>query len=176
MKELILGGVRSGKSRYAEGVAEQLQAQQGDTLCYLATATAGDREMESRIAHHQQQRSDAWELIEEPIALASVLQAEAQAGRILLVECLTLWLTNLLVAEDESLLQRERDHLLEVLPQLPGTILMVSNETGQGVVPMDALSRRFCDEAGRLHQQLAAECERVTWVVAGLPQPLKREH
>lgn len=175
MKELILGGVRSGKSRYAEGVAEQLQAQQGGVLCYLATATAGDGEMAARIAHHQQQRSSAWRLIEEPIELAGVLQTEAQDGRILLVECLTLWLTNLLMAEDDALLQRESKQLLELLPQLPGSILLVSNETGQGIVPMDALSRRFCDEAGRLHQQLAALCERVTWVVAGLPQSLKRE-
>lgn len=79
------------------------------------------------------------------------------------------------MAEDELQLQREQEQLLAQLPQLPGTILLVGNETGQGVVPMDALSRRFCDEAGRLHQQLAAQCERVTWVVAGLPQPLKRE-
>lgn len=175
MKELILGGVRSGKSRYAEEVAELLH-QQGSRLCYLATATAGDGEMEQRIAHHQQQRGGAWALVEEPIALAETLQAEAQTDRVLLVECLTLWLTNLLMTEDEALFLRERDRLLEVLPQLPGTILLVGNETGQGIVPMDALSRRFCDEAGRLHQQLAAMCDRVTWVVAGLPQPLKREN
>lgn len=175
MKELILGGVRSGKSRYAEQRAQLLQAEQGGALCYLATATAGDAEMESRIAHHQQQRGVEWQLIEEPLALAATLQREASAEKIILVECLTLWLTNLLLAEDEAQLEREPRALLQLLPTLPGSILMVSNETGLGIVPMDPLSRRFCDEAGRLHQQLAALCERVTWVAAGLPQPLKRE-
>ncbi len=171
MKELILGGVRSGKSRYAEQAAVALKGER----CYLATATAEDGEMAARIAHHQQQRDEAWLLVEEPIALAATLQQQACSGRVILVECLTLWLTNLLMTEDETLLQRERDALIEVLPTLPGDLLLVSNETGLGVVPMDPLSRRFCDEAGRLHQQLATLCERVTWVVAGLPQTIKKE-
>ncbi len=173
MKELILGGVRSGKSRYAEQRVRELQ--QDGELLYLATATAQDEEMVARIAHHQQQRGDGWRLLEQPVALAQTLQQEATVGRIVLVECLTLWLTNLLMAGDESLLQREQQALLEVLPTLPATILLVSNETGLGVVPMDPLSRRFCDEAGRLHQQLAALCNRVTWVVAGIPQTIKQE-
>ncbi|MBT3308935.1 MAG: bifunctional adenosylcobinamide kinase/adenosylcobinamide-phosphate guanylyltransferase [Gammaproteobacteria bacterium] len=173
MKELIIGGIRSGKSRYAEQVARTNQNLQGHQLCYLATATAGDAEMEARISHHQQQRGQGWLLVEEPITLALTLQREAEEGRTILVECLTLWLTNLLMAEDELQLRGEQEQLLELLPTLPGSILLVSNETGLGVVPMDPLSRRFCDEAGRLHQHLAELCERATWVVAGLPQRIK---
>ncbi len=169
MRELILGGVRSGKSSYAERVAEE----SGQELLYLATATAGDSEMEARIRHHQQSRSHGWGLVEEPLHLADVLQREAREGQTILVECLTLWLTNLLMQEDEALLMAEQESLVELLPTLPGTTLLVGNETGMGVVPMDAVSRRYCDEAGRLHQRLATLCERVTLVVAGLPQRLK---
>lgn len=169
MRELILGGVRSGKSRYAEQKSLEL----GGELLYLATATAGDGEMAARISRHQQQRSPLWQLVEEPIELVDVLQQQAVAGRTILVECLTLWLTNLLMREEVGLLEREVDRLLDQLPELPGNILLVSNEVGMGIVPMDALSRQFCDQAGRLHQRLAQECERVTWVVAGLPQTLK---
>ncbi|MBT3196397.1 MAG: bifunctional adenosylcobinamide kinase/adenosylcobinamide-phosphate guanylyltransferase [Gammaproteobacteria bacterium] len=169
MRELILGGVRSGKSRYAE---EQALGRGGELL-YLATATAGDGEMAQRIVHHQQQRSPRWQLIEEPIALPQMLQQEAKEGRTIVVECLTLWLTNLLMDDDEVVLRWQQDWLVELLPTLSGNILLVSNEVGMGVVPPSPLSRRFCDESGRLHQRLAQCCERVTWVVAGLPQTLK---
>ncbi len=169
MRELILGGTRSGKSRYAEQVALDRR----DALLYLATATAEDSEMKKRIAHHQQRRSHEWELIEESIQLSSVLQQEARDGRTILVECLTLWLTNLLLQQDETVLDREVNLLIKTLPELPGTTLLVGNETGMGVVPMDPLTRRYCDEAGKLHQRLAAICDRVTLVVAGLPQKLK---
>ena len=172
MRELILGGVRSGKSRYAERVA----LQRGEEWLYLATATAGDGEMAARIVHHQSARSERWQLIEEPLSLVAVLQENAQEGRTILVECLTLWLTNLLMLEDPVRLEHEQEALVEALPTLVGDILMVSNEVGQGVVPMDPLSRQFCDQAGRLHQRLAEVCEQVTWVVAGLPQTLKGEH
>ncbi len=172
MRELILGGVRSGKSRYAERVA----LQRGEEWLYLATATAGDGEMAARIVHHQSARSERWQLIEEPLSLVEVLQENAQEGRTILVECLTLWLTNLLMLEDPVRLEHEQEALVEALPTLVGDILMVSNEVGQGVVPMDPLSRQFCDQAGRLHQRLAEVCEQVTWVVAGLPQTLKGEH
>ena len=171
MRELILGGTRSGKSRYAERVA----LQQGEAWLYLATATAGDGEMAARIAHHQTARSNQWKLIEEPLDLVSVLQENAREGRTILVECLTLWLSNLLMLEDAARLEQEQDALVELLPTLGGNIFLVSNEVGQGVVPMDPLSRQFCDQAGRLHQRLAEICERVTWVVAGLPQSLKGE-
>ena len=171
MRELILGGVRSGKSR----LAEQRSVESGLHVVYVATARALDEEMAVRIAGHRERRADHWGLVEEPIRLAEVLAEQAAADRCLLVECLTLWLTNLLCAEDEALFKRERDALIETLPTLPGRIILVSNETGLGVVPMGELSRRYCDEAGLLHQELAALCERVTLTVAGLPHSLKTE-
>ena len=168
MRELILGGARSGKSALAERRARD----SGLAVCYIATATAGDAEMAARIARHRADRPAHWTTLEEPLALARVLREQARADRCLLVDCLTLWLGNLLGAS-ASRLERETAALLETLPALPGQILLVSNEVGQGVVPMGELSRRFVDEAGRLHQRLAAICERVTLVVAGLEMPLK---
>lgn len=169
MKELILGGVRSGKSRLAELHAHG----SGLPVCYVATATAQDEEMRARIAHHQAQRPDHWQLVEEPFALAAVLQRHAAADRCVLVDCLTLWLTNLLCLDDEARLRREIDALIEALPGLPGTLILVSNETGMGVVPLGELTRRYCDEAGWLHQAVAARCDKVTLTVAGLPLVLK---
>lgn len=168
MRELILGGARSGKSALAERRARD----SGLAVCYIATATAGDAEMAARIARHRADRPAHWTTLEEPLALARVLREQARADRCLLVDCLTLWLGNLLGAS-AARLERETAALLETLPALPGQILLVSNEVGQGVVPMGELSRRFVDEAGRLHQRLAAICERVTLVVAGLEMPLK---
>lgn len=171
MKELILGGVRSGKSR----LAEQHARAAGGEVCYIATATAEDAEMRQRIARHRQRRPSAWRLIEEPLRLAAVLRQQAAADRCLLVDCLSLWLTNLLLAGDADLLAREREALLATLPDLPGRIILVSNETGMGIVPVAELARRFCDEAGLLHQALAGICDRVILTVAGLPHVLKGE-
>ena len=168
MRELILGGARSGKSR----LAEQLAQESGLQVVYIATAAAGDREMALRIEQHRQRRPQDWQLIEEPIALAKVLQQQAAAGRCLLVDCMTLWLSNLLMAGDEDLAQR-REQLLALLPNLPGRVIFVSNEVGMGIVPMGELSRRFQDESGLLHQALAQSCERVILTVAGLPHTLK---
>ncbi len=169
MIELILGGARSGKSALAErkAVASSME------VVYLATATAGDDEMRSRIARHRRRRPDSWHLVEEPLKLADALAAQAGAGRLLLVDCLTLWLSNLLGSGDDSLFETQRGALLDTLPRLPGRVLLVSNEVGSGVVPMGHLTRRFVDEAGRLHQDLAALADRVTLVVAGLPHRLK---
>ncbi|WP_428385982.1 bifunctional adenosylcobinamide kinase/adenosylcobinamide-phosphate guanylyltransferase [Nevskia ramosa] len=169
MRSLILGGVRSGKTRHAQSLAEA----SGLLVSYVATAQAGDGEMASRIAHHRASRPVNWQLVEEPLALASTLHAVAAPGRCILVDCLTLWLTNLLLFEDGSRLAAERDALLATLPTLPGEIILVSNETGLGVVPLGELTRRYCDEAGWLHQALAAQCERVVFTVAGLPMVLK---
>ncbi len=169
MKELILGGARSGKSR----LAEQRAMASGLQLIYIATATADDTEMRLRVAEHRQRRSDAWTLIEEPRALASVLHAHAAADRCLLVDCLTLWLSNLLCADQETLFETERRALTELLPRLPGHIILVSNETGLGVVPLGELTRRYTDEAGRLHQDIARCCDRVIFTLAGLPLILK---
>ena len=142
-------------------------------MIYIATATAEDHEMQQRIAIHQAHRPKHWGLIEEPLYLAKVLNQQATAAHCLLVDCLTLWLTNLLLAEDVTLFDRERDALLAVLPTLAGQIIVVSNETNMGITPMGELSRRYCDEAGRLHQDLAGICDRVILTVAGLPQVLK---
>lgn len=171
MKTLILGGVRSGKSRLAERVA----VESGLPVTYIATASAGDDEMRARIAAHRARRPAAWSLVEEPLALAATLHSHAAPDRCLLVDCLTLWLTNLLTAQNATLLESERAALLVRLPTLPGRIILVSNETNMGVTPLGELSRRYCDEAGRLHQDLAQICERVILTVAGLPHILKKE-
>lgn len=171
MKSLILGGARSGKSR----LAETLAARSAAPVTYIATAGRGDAEMQARIQHHRARRPAEWRTVEEPLALAACLQGHAAPDACLLVDCLTLWLSNLLCADDEALLAREREALVDTLPTLPGQILLVSNETGLGVVPLGALSRRFVDEAGWLHQRLAERCERVIFTVAGLPHVLKGE-
>lgn len=169
MRELILGGVRSGKSR----LAEQHANDSGLDVVYVATAQVLDAEMQQRIAHHRARRPAHWQVVEAGHGLAQVLQQQARADRCVLVDCLTLWLTQLLCDVSEAELRREVDALLAVLPTLPGQIILVSNETNMGVVPLGELSRRYCDEAGRLHQQLGALCERVILTVAGLPLIVK---
>jgi len=171
MPELILGGARSGKSR----LAERLASESAMPVSYIATSQPLDAEMSARIAHHRARRPADWALIEEPLRLAAVLREQAGVDRCLLVDCLTLWLTNLLMLDDPARLASERDALLDCLPALPGRILLVSNETGLGVVPMGELSRRYVDEAGWLHQAIAERCERVVFTVAGLPMILKGE-
>lgn len=169
MLELVLGGARSGKSR----IAEQRALASGLQRCYIATAQAGDGEMARRIERHRADRGAGWLTIEEPVQLARVLREHNDASRCLLVDCLTLWLTNLLINDDPALFARERENFLNTLAQARAHIILVSNEVGHGVVPMDALSRRFVDESGWLHQELAQRCDNVLWVVAGLPQALK---
>lgn len=169
MKELILGGVRSGKSCYAEQRARASNL----PVVYVATATAGDAEMSARIRAHQERRPAAWTLVETPRALAATLRAQAAPERCVLVDCLTLWLTNLLCVADEPGFRAERSALLEILPTLPGHIILVSNETSMGVIPLGELTRRFSDAAGCLHQELAPLCDRVVLTVAGLPLFLK---
>jgi adenosylcobinamide kinase / adenosylcobinamide-phosphate guanylyltransferase len=166
---LILGGARSGKSR----LAERLALESGLPVTCFATATAEDEEMRQRIAIHRRQRPQGWDLVEEPIRLAEALIERATPDRCLLVDCLTLWLTNLLLDPSPDRLPVEREALLKALPALPGRVLLVSNETGLGVTPLGELSRRFCDEAGWLHQDLAACCDQVVLTVAGLPLYLK---
>ena len=169
MRNLILGGARSGKSR----LAEQLASDSGLPVTYIATSEPLDGEMNERVRLHRQRRPADWGLIEEPLALAAVLRREAAAGRCLLVDCLTLWLTNLLMLEDDARLLAEREALLDGLSELPGRIILVSNESGLGVVPMGELTRRYVDEAGWLHQAIAERCQRVVFTVAGLPMLLK---
>jgi adenosylcobinamide kinase/adenosylcobinamide-phosphate guanylyltransferase len=169
MHTLILGGARSGKSALAERMATNSQRE----VVYIATAQAGDGEMAVRIAHHRARRPAEWRSIEEPLTLASALREHARVDRCVLVDCLTLWLSNLLGDADASRFERERDALLESVSSLPGDIVFVSNEVGLGIVPLGELTRRFVDEAGRLHQALATQCERVVFVAAGLPLALK---
>ena len=171
MLELILGGARSGKSR----LAERLATQSGLAVTYIATSQALDGEMSARIQHHRQRRPADWGLVEEPLELARALRDNAAPGRCLLVDCLTLWLTNLLMLEDDTRLAMQRDAFLEALAELPGRIILVSNETGLGVVPLGELTRRYVDEAGWLHQAVAERAERVVFTVAGLPMLLKGE-
>jgi adenosylcobinamide kinase/adenosylcobinamide-phosphate guanylyltransferase len=184
MRELILGGARSGKSRLAEGRAQACEAL-GMSIIYIATAEALDAEMADRLAHHRAQRPAHWITVEEPVKLAMALKTHAAADRCLIVDCLTLWLSALVfkaraghqMASGEpitcDLFWQERQALLDTLPTLPGTIIMVSNEIGSGVVPENRLARRFADEQGRLNQDVAALCERVTLSVAGLPLRLR---
>ncbi|MGQ0699786.1 MAG: bifunctional adenosylcobinamide kinase/adenosylcobinamide-phosphate guanylyltransferase [Panacagrimonas sp.] len=167
---LILGGVRSGKSRLAERIA----LDSGMEVVYIATATAmDDAEMRERIAAHRERRPAPWLTVEEPVQLAARLREHCVPHRCVVVDCLMLWLTNLLCAGNPSQLVGERETLIEALPTLRGRVILVSNETGLGVVPLGALSRRFIDEAGDLHRRLAQCCDQVIFTVAGLPQVLK---
>lgn len=169
MAELILGGARSGKS----ALALRRATESGRAVVWIATAEAGDDEMAARIARHRAERPAHWRTVEEPLHLADALCRAARADFCVVVDCLTLWLTNLLLAEDEALLARETRAVLDILPTLPGQVILVANEVGLGIVPENALARRFRDEAGRLNQAVAAICERVTFVAAGLPLVLK---
>ncbi|MBF0603908.1 MAG: bifunctional adenosylcobinamide kinase/adenosylcobinamide-phosphate guanylyltransferase [Nitrospirae bacterium] len=170
--ELVLGGARSGKTSFAQTRATTL----GNEVTYIATAQPQDPEMRQRIRLHQQSRPSHWRLIEEPIHLAQIIATHAAPERTLLVDCLTLWLTNLLThSEDPLTLEREKTALLTCLPESRATIILVNNETGLGVVPMGSLTRRFVDENGWLNQALAQICHRVTMMVAGLPVELKKD-
>ena len=164
---LVLGGARSGKSAYAEGL---IRAAAPRATC-LATAEAGDGEMAERIAHHQASRGAGWHTIEEPLDLVGALRRAAAPERPVLVDCLTLWLSNLMHAGRDAAV--ETAALASCLADLAGPVVLVSNEVGQGIVPDNALARAFRDHAGRLHQAVAAVAEQVVFVTAGLPMMLK---
>ncbi|SFL98579.1 bifunctional adenosylcobinamide kinase/adenosylcobinamide-phosphate guanylyltransferase [Marinobacter zhejiangensis] len=169
-RTLVLGGIRSGKT----GMAERMAAEHPGDVVYVATATAGDAEMADRIRRHQQARPDNWGLREAPVELASVL-AEAAGmtpAPCLLVDCMSLWVSNLLHAGDD-VLAGEKSAFLEAVANFPGALVIVSNEVGLGTIGMDPLTRRFCDQLGWLNQALAERCDRVVMSVAGLPLVLK---
>jgi len=169
LSQLILGGARSGKSRYAEELAIQSKKQ----VIYIATAKVLDKEMEERVSHHKNDRPAHWNTIEEPVFLADAIKKQDAPDTIILVDCLTMWLMNLLTEDDESLIKNQQKMLFSHLDALSSDIIFVSNEVGTGIVPMGELTRKFVDEAGRLHQQLAKQVNAVTLMVAGLPQKIK---
>ena len=177
---LVLGGARSGKSAHAEALA----AGTGREVVYIATARAGDGEMAQRIAYHRSSRPGHWTTVEEPIALGAAIAHWASPARVVLVDCLTLWLSNVLFSSADAfpetgvvalpaLFHDERRALLDAIAQAPGDVIFVSNEVGMGIVPMGAGSRAFVDEQGRLNQAVAAACDRAVFVAAGLPLLLK---
>ena len=165
---LVLGGARSGKSAYAE----RLVRESGLSRVYLATGRAFDPEMEARIEQHQQDRGEGWTTIEAPLDLVATLKRETGPDRMVLVDCLTLWVTNLMMAEHN--VAAEAAALVECLGDgLPGPVVLVSNEVGLGIVPDNKMARDFRDHAGRLHQDIAAVANHVVFVAAGLPLKLK---
>jgi len=164
---LVLGGAASGKSRYAESLVERAAS----ARVYLATAEARDAEMVERIRRHRARRGSTWRTVEAPLELVPALRGQAAPGAAVLVDCLTLWLSNLMGAGRDA--DKEADALVAALPELGGPVVFVSNEVGLGIVPDNALARRFRDTAGRLHAALAAAAEAVAFVAAGLPLHLK---
>jgi adenosylcobinamide kinase / adenosylcobinamide-phosphate guanylyltransferase len=164
---LVLGGARSGKSAFAE----KLVRDSGLVKIYLATATADDDEMKTRVAQHRAQRGEGWTTVEEPLALVDALTREATHGRAVLVDCLTLWLSNLMLAERDPEIEARR--LTRFLGVAKYPIVLVSNEVGLGLVPETPLGRRFRDAQGRLNQLVAASVSDVVFIAAGLPLWLK---
>lgn len=164
---LVLGGARSGKSVFAE---QRLACHDGEKI-YVATAQAWDDEMRERIDVHKARRGSDWTTVDAPLELFEALSTHARASAIVLVDCLTLWLNNLLMAERD--IGAECDALARGLKQLDGPVVLVSNEVGSGIVPENALARRFRDAQGRLNQQIAAVADDVFLVAAGLPLTLK---
>ncbi len=167
---LVLGGARSGKSRYAQARAEALAAD-GRRLIYIATAQAFDDEMRGRIGRHQADRDARWQTVEAPLKLAEAIMAEARADTVLLIDCLTLWASNLLLAEQDS--DAETCRLVTALDAAMGPVILVSNEVGLGIVPNNALARRFRDVAGTINQAVAAVVGEAVFIAAGLPLRLK---
>lgn len=169
MKQFILGGARSGKS----SLAEKLAIKSNKKVIYIATSEALDTEMKIRIQQHKKNRPSHWQTVEEPIAVGSILAKFNNTQYCVLVDCLTLWITNCLLNKDVHCWAAQKNALLDELKEFKGELILVSNEVGQGIVPLGEINRQFVDEAGWLHQRLAQECEKVIFVVAGLPQILK---
>ena len=167
---LVLGGARSGKSGNAEALALNLKLD----LIYVATGEARDDEMRKRIEHHKMQRGPLWKTIEEPLYLSSAIINHSLPENVLLIDCLTLWLSNLL--EKNMDIDNEVSYLIDALNKASGAIIFVANEVGQGIVPLNPLAREFRDHAGRLNQQIAANVANVYVITAGLPLPLKENN
>lgn len=160
---LILGGARSGKSRHAQSIAEAFDG----TLVFIATGEAHDAEMTARIDLHRADRGDRWRTVEAPLALAEAIRSSAAPDHLLLVDCLTLWTSNLMHADRD--VDEATAGLIAAFQAAPGPVLMVANEVGLGIVPDNALARAFRDAAGHMNQAVAAAADQVTFVTAGLP-------
>ncbi|WP_439135335.1 bifunctional adenosylcobinamide kinase/adenosylcobinamide-phosphate guanylyltransferase [Pseudomaricurvus sp.] len=173
MKQLITGGARSGKSQ----LAEQLTGLYGNTIAYIATADNQfhDAEMTARVAHHRQQRPSTWHTLEEPVELAKTIRQHASDYDAIMIDCLTLWITNCLMAEEKQVgfWDQQKSDFLSALEESSTPIVIVSNEVGMGIVPLGELNRRFVDEAGFLNQATARVCDRVVFTVAGCPLVMK---
>ena len=163
---LVLGGARSGKSRHAEGLVEFLAPR-----IYLATAEAKDAEMAARIEEHKKRRGPGWETVEEPLDIAAALGAHSGRQKPVVVDCLTLWISNLMAAGRDA--DNEVQALVNRLGVLPGPVVLVSNEVGMGIVPDNVLARAYMDNAGRMNQAVAAAAQRVVSVTAGLARAIK---
>lgn len=163
----MLGGARSGKSRYAQARAEALP---GD-LVYLATAQAFDQEMHERIASHRDDRGPRWTTVEEPLDLAAAITDVSKPGTVVLVDCLTLWASNLMLAKRDTAATSK--DLVRALLRVRSPVVLVSNEVGLGIVPDNALARRFRDVAGQINQDMAAMASEVVMLFSGLPLTLK---
>jgi adenosylcobinamide kinase / adenosylcobinamide-phosphate guanylyltransferase len=164
---LILGGARSGKSRIAQTAAEAAAEQR----VFIATAQAFDEEMHERIARHQAERDAQWRTREASLDLVDAIEKEAGIDRVVLVDCLTLWLSNLLLAERDA--ERETEGLIEAIRSVAGPLVLVSNEVGHGIVPATSLGRLFRDAQGRLNQRVAEAVQAVVLVTSGCPMLLK---
>lgn len=169
MITLVLGGARSGKSRYAEQLASNSQL----PVLYIATATALDDEMTARIAHHQIQRPSKWALCECPLQLAETLAHESHKPQCILVDCLTLWLNNQLFHYPQQNFAQLFKKLINSLQNSQAQIIFVANEVGLGIIPLGEISRQFVDEAGRLNQAIAQRADQVFFIAAGLALQLK---
>lgn len=167
---LITGGARSGKSKYAEQRAGEL----GDRRLYIATAEAKDDEMAQRIAEHTKRRGYEWTTIEEPVELSSALLAQRGRADCALVDCLTLWLSNLLLDRDAKFAGEKLEELVETLPRLDFHVVLVTNEVGWGIVPDNVLARQFRDLTGWANQRIAAGASEVVLTVAGIPMIVKK--
>jgi len=168
---LVTGGARSGKSKYAEQRIVEL----GGRRLYVATAEAKDEEMARRIIEHQKRRGNQWAAVEEPVELTEALLARRGQTDCALVDCLTLWLSNLLIRHDGKYVEEKLEHLLDALPRLDFHVVFVTNEVGWGIVPDNSLARQFRDLAGWANQRIAAAANEVILTVAGVPMIVKKD-
>jgi adenosylcobinamide kinase/adenosylcobinamide-phosphate guanylyltransferase len=167
----VTGGCRSGKSKYALDTAERMQ---GDQKIFIATCLPKDDEMKQRIARHQEQRSQTWATVEEPVHLHESITKISRKATVILVDCLTLWVTNIMLDDgDEKKIERHVSKLIDALAAADCPVILVSNEVGSGIVPENKLARQFRDVMGQVNQAVAQYANKVVWMVAGIPVTIK---